>query len=107
MYTDLETLHALGILVRDIHLGNYLGGKLVDFSRAWTMYHICLDRSTPGSLHRARLEEPSKFEEMIDTWAFIEGKEIEKPAGLLKWHSEEDDDLGVDPRQYDWRKWKE
>ncbi|KAH8756245.1 kinetochore Sim4 complex subunit FTA2-domain-containing protein [Diaporthe sp. PMI_573] len=107
MYTDLETLHALGILVRDIHPGNYLGGKLVDFSRAWTMYHICLDRSTPGGLHRARLEEPSKFEEMIDMWAFIEGKEIEKPAGLLRWHSREDDDLGVDPRQYDWRKWKE
>lgn len=71
------------------------------------MYHICLDRSTPGGLRRARLEEPSRFEEMIDMWAFTEGKEIEKPAGLLRWHSKEDDDLGVDPRQYDWRKWKE
>ncbi|KAJ0116817.1 hypothetical protein J7T55_009968 [Diaporthe amygdali] len=36
MWRDLEDLHALGILVRDIYLDNYIGGRLVDFSRAWT-----------------------------------------------------------------------
>lgn len=30
LWHDLEALHALGILVRDIHMGNYMGGKLVD-----------------------------------------------------------------------------
>lgn len=37
MYSDLEDLHKLGILVRDIHPRNYLRGKLVDFSMAWTI----------------------------------------------------------------------
>lgn len=107
MYTDLESLHALGILVRDIHPGNYLGGKLVDFSQAWTMYHLCLDRSTPLAIRRARLEEPSKFEDMVDAWACCEGEKIRLPAALVRWHSKQDDDLGVDPRQYDWRKWND
>ncbi|KAJ0121618.1 hypothetical protein J7T55_008784 [Diaporthe amygdali] len=98
MHNDLESLHALGILVRDIHLYNYLGGKLVDLSRAWTMYHICLDRSTALATQRARIEEPSKFEEMIDIWAFREGVEISKPGALVKWHSKQDADLGNDPR---------
>ncbi|KAL2023277.1 hypothetical protein VTK56DRAFT_3015 [Thermocarpiscus australiensis] len=44
MCADLDELHSLGILVRDIHLCNYLRGKLVDFSRAWTMYHPSLDQ---------------------------------------------------------------
>lgn len=45
IYEDIETLHSLGILIRDIHPGNYLGGKIIDFSRSWTMYHPCLDRT--------------------------------------------------------------
>lgn len=40
MWADLEDFHPLGILVRDIHIGNYLHGKLVEFSRSWTMYTI-------------------------------------------------------------------
>jgi hypothetical protein len=44
---------------------------------------------------------------MIDMWAFSEQKKIEKPAGLLRWHNKEDDDLGADPRLYDWMKWEE
>ncbi|SPQ27553.1 febd0a39-ca67-42db-b811-ab1929376945 [Thermothielavioides terrestris] len=39
MWPDLQELHSLGILVGDTHGGNYLGGKLVDFSRSLTMYH--------------------------------------------------------------------
>lgn len=34
IYEDIETLHSLGILIRDIHPGNYLGGKIIDFSRS-------------------------------------------------------------------------
>ena len=33
-WSDVEDLHSLGILIRDITVGNYLGGKLIDFSRA-------------------------------------------------------------------------
>lgn len=105
MYADLEKLHELGILVRDIHPGNYLGGKLVDFSHAWTMYHPCLERSTPAAIHDMRLEEPSKFEEMVDIWACSENKKIQKPAALVKWRSKRDEDIGFDPRKYKWEKW--
>ncbi|KAK2599738.1 hypothetical protein N8I77_011468 [Diaporthe amygdali] len=100
MYADLEDLHKLGILVRDIHEGNYLSGKLVDFSQAWTMYHPCLDRGTPRGVYERRKEEPQKFEEMVEVWATTEKIKIEKPAGLLKWHSGQESDFGFDPRQY-------
>lgn len=103
MYADLEDLHALGILVRDIHEGNYLGGKLVDFSQAWTMYHPCLDRSTARGVYVRRESEPHKFEQMVDEWAAAEQVEIEKPAGLLKWHSGHESDFGIDPRAYPWQ----
>lgn len=42
MYSDLEALHKIGILVNDIHQGNFLGGKRINFGRgprgicAWT-----------------------------------------------------------------------
>ena len=61
IYNDLEELHKLGILVRDLHPGNYLGGKLIDFSMAWTMYHICIDRVHPAQVKRVRLAESEKF----------------------------------------------
>lgn len=44
MWADLQALHSLGIFVNDTHGGNYLNGKLVDFSRSWTMYHPALDQ---------------------------------------------------------------
>ncbi|KAK4172837.1 hypothetical protein QBC36DRAFT_196057, partial [Triangularia setosa] len=43
LWSDVEELQKLGILVRDLHVRNYMHGKLVNFSRAWTMYHPCLD----------------------------------------------------------------
>ncbi|KAK4465821.1 hypothetical protein QBC42DRAFT_333016, partial [Cladorrhinum samala] len=42
-WEDLEALHRLGIFVLDIQYWNYLDGKLIDFSRALTSYHPCLD----------------------------------------------------------------
>ena len=39
MYEDLKTLHSLGMLVGDVHMGNYMNEKLINFSRAFTMYH--------------------------------------------------------------------
>lgn len=106
MYADLEELHMLGILVRDIHQGNYLEGRLIEFSMAWTMYHICLDRATPAGIKEMRFMEPYKFENMIDQWAHWHQEEVEKPEGHLNWHSNKEEDFGVDPRLYDWHKWE-
>lgn len=107
MHADLERLHELGIVVRDLHAGNYLRGKLVDFSMAWTMYHPGLDRATPTGVKRWRKRDPEAFEGMIDQWAFDvqETDEVERlwtPA-MSKWR---EGDFGVDARLYDWRKWE-
>lgn len=40
MKSDLTALRRMFIYVRDIRADNYLGGKLVDFSSAWTAPHI-------------------------------------------------------------------
>lgn len=105
MYSDLEELHKLGILVRDIHPGNYLEEKLVDFSIAWTMYHICIDPATPAAVEEMRFLEPYKFEQMVDDWAFFYQEKIKKPEGLLRRHSNQEEDFGYDPRLYKWQKW--
>lgn len=107
MYADLEELHKLGILVRDIHPGNYLEGKLVDFSMAWTSPHICFERASPAGIKEVRSMEPYKFEKMVDEWAYWLNEEIEKPEELLRWHSDEEQDFGTDPRLYKWHKWVE
>lgn len=107
MYADLEELHKLGVLVRDIHPGNYLEGKLVDFSMAWTSPHICFERASPAGIKEVRSMEPYKFEKMVDEWAYWLNEEIEKPEELLRWHSDEEQDFGTDPRLYKWHKWVE
>ncbi|KAK7728804.1 hypothetical protein SLS63_006412 [Diaporthe eres] len=89
MYPDLEELHKLGILVSVFDQGNYLGGKLVDFSMAWTVYHICIDRALPVSVNVLRSCEPSRFEGMVDGWARWNQEKIEKPKELLR-HSSRD-----------------
>lgn len=55
---DLEDLHRLGILVRDINIPNYLGGKLVDFSRAWTTPHPWCKAMWPETAMRQRQSDP-------------------------------------------------
>lgn len=109
VYCDLQELHRLGILVRDIHAANYLGGKLIDFSMAWTMYHICIDRTSPLEVKRMRSAECERFEATVyqvaaeDDW---EEDDITLPEELLKWHSNKVEDLGYDIRLYDWQKWE-
>lgn len=108
VYRDLEELHRLGILVRDLHAANYLGGKLIDFSMAWTMYHICVDRTSPLEVKRMRSAECDRFEATVtqvaaeDDW---EEDDITLPEELLRWHSNKVEDLGCDIRLYDWQKW--
>lgn len=57
MWADLQALHSVGIFVGDTHGGNYLGGKLVDFSRSWTMYHPALVQIHDSTLRDLMLEE--------------------------------------------------
>jgi len=40
MLRDVHQLHKCGIVVRDLHAGQYVNGVLVDFSRAWTVPHF-------------------------------------------------------------------
>jgi hypothetical protein len=101
MWEDLKTLHALGIVVRDIHMANYLGGKLVDFSRAWTMYHPCLDgRYVYGSgLISLQIKDISSLEDMVDhafDFAHDVPQECHDIAGGFR-------DCGTAPHDYNWR----
>ena len=57
MWADLQVLHSLGIFVQDTHGANYLGGRLVDFSRAWTMCHPAMDPARVGALRKLLLVE--------------------------------------------------
>lgn len=43
MIRDLEQLHRCGILVHDLKEDAYLGGKLVDLSKAITVPHMIFD----------------------------------------------------------------
>lgn len=100
MYIDLKAFHELGILIRDLHPDNYLGGKLIDLSRAWTMYHPCLDRSASVVLKRLRAEECEQITETLGEFS------SEIPEGSQDWFSGREEDLGFNPLEYDWRKWE-
>ena len=109
---DLEELHKLGILVRDIRIANYLGGKLVDFSRAWTMPNPSFVRIHPFQLKEQRQRDPHALQACIIDWG-VENKwdwdKVDFPRELeaSACGESEKDGYGTDPRRYDWRKWEE
>jgi hypothetical protein len=106
LWSDLEELHKLGILVRDVHAGNYLGGKLIDFSRSWTMYHPCLDQITPSNLQEIRQRDAMDLFDLLITWSHVNHKQVEIPESLDYCANTLTDEVGHDPRSYDWRKWE-
>lgn len=106
IYEDIETLHSLGILIRDIHPANYLGGKLIDFSRSWTMYHPCLDRTSWEELCELRIAEVKSYLDMIVAWANYHETTITLPERLEEWNGGLEG-CGTNPHEYDWRKWEE
>ncbi|KAL2195943.1 kinetochore Sim4 complex subunit FTA2-domain-containing protein [Corynascus similis CBS 632.67] len=61
-------LHSLGILVGDTHGGNYLCGKLVDFSRSLTMYHPGLHYIFERTLRELMLDE---LQHLLDHYYFL------------------------------------
>ncbi|KAK3985670.1 kinetochore Sim4 complex subunit FTA2-domain-containing protein [Cladorrhinum sp. PSN332] len=109
MWEDLERLHTFGILVRDIHYRNYLGGKLVDFGRAWTMFHPCFDQIDPELLRAERKQDMFDWERLIVDYWMEEGSEF----GSIPWPEGYEKALtdfqrfGIDQRDYDWYKWEE
>ncbi len=107
MWKDLEDLHQLGILVHDFGFVNYMGGKLIDFSRAWVMPHPDMETMDPDDIQ----SEPEGLVRTIDEWGDVVGWTPDKisvliPDDLLDCYfgRGKKDRYGTDPRQYKWRK---
>lgn len=107
LWDDLEDLHKLGILVQDIGLGNYMNGKLIDFSRSWVMPHPALLRLDPDQRRFDPMYLRSTIVDcsLMDRWP--EG-ELVIPDELYacSMGKGQNDRYGIDPSQYDWRKWE-
>jgi hypothetical protein len=109
MWSDLEDLHKLGIIVRDINIFNYMGGKILDFSRAWTTPHpfpVAMDlydiketrKSDPMNLRKALIEwGMGRYWD----WDVIPDELTKCAAGKGK-----NGRYGINPSRYDWRKWE-
>lgn len=110
MWQDLQDLHALGILVRDIHSRNYIEGKLVDFGRAWTMFHPCFDEGDIDSLQKEREMELEDLEGLIlDYWDDERaGEDVDWPEVFQEAMGNMDKYTSRGGRRnYDWRKWED
>ena len=67
MKADLYRLRNIFVFVRDIHSDNYLGGKLLDFSVAWTEPHLMLstDVQSQATIDFDITSELHEFDEMV------------------------------------------
>ncbi|KAH6619605.1 kinetochore Sim4 complex subunit FTA2-domain-containing protein [Chaetomium sp. MPI-SDFR-AT-0129] len=109
MWPDLQAIHSLGIFVGDTHGGNYLGGKLVDFSRAWTMYHPALipTQNRSRELQGLMLEELQKLQEnYYDLKNSLASERIEVPQDLDAFCAEHFDEYKNLPSAFNWLKWE-
>ncbi|KAK4148866.1 kinetochore Sim4 complex subunit FTA2-domain-containing protein [Chaetomidium leptoderma] len=111
LWRDLEDFHKLGILVRDVTVSNYIGGKLIDLSRAWTVPHPSLEYIHERYLRQQRRRDPVCLQNCIidvgidDGWNLDEVDMKELDACAIG--EGENDGYGIDPRRYDWRKWED
>ncbi|KAG7291064.1 hypothetical protein NEMBOFW57_001074 [Staphylotrichum longicolle] len=109
MWSDLEDLHRLDIIVRDINVFNYLGGKMIDFSRAWTTPHPFPTAMASYGVKRARKSDPMNLHKALIEWGMerrwdwdvIPEELIKRAAGMGT-----NGRYGVNPSRYDWRKWE-
>ena len=111
LWKDLQDLHRLGIMVRDIKIGNYLGGKLVDFSRAWTVPHPILEHIYTNLLDEEMQREPDSLMACIGDWGIgnawdFELVKIPEELTACMCGKSDNDRIGNDPRRYDWRRWE-
>ncbi|KAK4147063.1 uncharacterized protein C8A04DRAFT_24854 [Dichotomopilus funicola] len=104
MWAGLKSLHSLGIFVGDTHGGNYLGGKLVDFSRSWTMYHPAMVQIQHNIREGMMSEE---LQDLLDHCYFLKGslRAIAIPDDLEAFCSGNDEYKGR-PWAYNWLKWE-
>ncbi len=106
MWLDLQGLHSLGIFTMDTHMGNYMGGKLVDFSRAWTMYHPALKEIYVRTFKDLLLGE---LQSLLDYYYLLtnySGRSIAVPQDLEALCSGQLDEYQNFPSAYDWLKWE-
>ena len=107
-WPDLQDLHSLGILVGDTHGGNYLGGKLVDFSRSMTMYHPGLHYIFERTLRELMLEE---LRHLLGHYYFLTNLRsddmIVVPQDLEAFCSGDLVKYQNLPITYDWLQWEE
>lgn len=71
MFKDLKTMHHLGISINDVDFENYIHGKFVDLSHAWTAPHpLLLKGKNPREFPplRGAKEDAMKMDEFIDNW---------------------------------------
>jgi hypothetical protein len=68
MKKDLTALRRMFVYVRDIRVDNYLGGKLVDFSCAWTAPHILVSTylRSQESINSDLQWDLEQFDQMIE-----------------------------------------
>ncbi|KAH6634443.1 kinetochore Sim4 complex subunit FTA2-domain-containing protein [Chaetomium sp. MPI-SDFR-AT-0129] len=99
----VEALHSLGIFVKDTHGGNYLNGKLVDFSRSWTMYHPALDQIDARKLRSLMLDE---LQHLLDYYYDGANDSTVIPQDLEAFCSGYLDRYRNFPKAYNWLKWE-
>ncbi|KAK4096568.1 hypothetical protein N658DRAFT_501424 [Parathielavia hyrcaniae] len=105
MWADLKSLHSLGIFVGDTHGGNYLGGKLVDFSRSWTMYHPAMVQIR-NNIRQGMMSE--ELQHLLDHCYFLKSslRAIAIPDDLEAFCSGHLDEYKGLPWTYNWLKWE-
>lgn len=93
--------------MRDIHYGNYLRVKLVDFTEPGLCITPSLDLMRPGAAHSLRKQEVLDLEQLIyDFWpqnSSIMPEDFTLPQGLLNCTGYNFDACGAGPFKYDWR----
>jgi hypothetical protein len=107
MWADLQALHSLGIFVGDPHGGNYVGGKLVDFSRSWTMYHPAMVQIHDSTLQGLMLDE---LQHLLDHYYCLKNslsRTIAIPQDLEAFCSGHIAKYKNLPGAYNWLKWEE
>ncbi|KAK4097698.1 hypothetical protein N658DRAFT_518423 [Parathielavia hyrcaniae] len=106
MWSDLDNLHLLGIFVGDTHGGNCVGGKLVDFSRSWTMYHPASVHIRDSELQGLMLEE---LQHLLDYYYLLKNslpRTIAISQDLEAFCSGHISKYNNLPSAYNWLKWE-
>lgn len=111
MWADLKGLHEIGILVRDINISNYLGGKIIDFGSSWSTPHPGYAAIDRDDLLYERSEDPHGLNEAVLEWGkrnHWDWDQIVIPDELVKCASGRgpENQYGTDPGHYNWLKWE-